>query len=78
MRQLSEQTGGRVIDVGKNEKKLQEAFDQIAAELRTQYSIGYTPTNQAHDGSFRRVEIKPEKSGMKVQARAGYYAPLSR
>ena len=77
MRELTEQTGGRMIDVGKNEKKLQEAFDQIAAELRTQYSIGYTPTNQTRDGSFRKVEIKVEKSGLKVQSRAGYYAPLS-
>ena len=76
MRDLAEQTGGRVIDVGRNEKKLKEAFDQIAAELRTQYSIGYSPTNEKRDGSFRRVEIKAKPGGMKVQSRAGYYAPL--
>ena len=76
MRQLAEQTGGRVIDVGRNEKKLKEAFDQIAAELRTQYGIGYTPTNNTRDGSFRHIEIHPVKSDLKVQSRAGYYAPL--
>jgi VWFA-related protein len=76
MKDLAEQTGGRVIDVGKNEKKLKEAFDQIAAELRTQYSVGYTPTNQKRDGSFRKVEIKSKANGTKVQTRAGYYAPL--
>jgi VWFA-related protein len=78
MRQLTEQTGGRLINVGKSEKKLKEAFDQIASELRTQYSIGYTPTNQTRDGSFRHVEIKPFQTGLKIQARAGYYSPLSR
>jgi VWFA-related protein len=74
MRKLAEQTGGRVIEVGNNEKKLKEAFDQVANELRSQYSIGYTPTNPKRDGSFRRIEIKPKNKDMKVQARAGYYA----
>jgi VWFA-related protein len=75
MKDLAQETGGRVIDVGKNEKKLKEAFDQIAQELRTQYSIGYTPTNNKKDGTFRKVEIKPHNN-LKVQARTGYYAPL--
>ncbi len=43
MRKLTEQTGGRVINVGNKFDKLREAFDQIAAELRSQYNIGYTP-----------------------------------
>ena len=73
MRKLSEETGGRMIDVGNNEKKLKDAFDQIANELRSQYNIGYTPTNPARDGSFRKVQVK-SKEGYKVQARAGYYA----
>jgi len=73
MKKLSAETGGRVINVGNNEKKLKEAFDQIAAELRSQYNLGYTPTNNKKDGSFRKVEIKP-KGDYKVQARAGYYA----
>lgn len=75
MKDLAQETGGRVIDVGRNEKKLKEAFDQIAQELRTQYSIGYTPTNEKKDGSFRKVEIKAHNN-LKVQARTGYYAPL--
>lgn len=73
MRKLTEETGGRLIDVGNNERKLQDAFDQIANELRSQYSIGYTPTNSVRDGKFRQIEIKT-KAG-KVQARKGYYAP---
>jgi VWFA-related protein len=74
MRDLSRETGGRVIEVGNNEKKLKDAFDQISAELRSQYSIGYTPTNAKLDGTFRKVEIKPANKDYKVQGRSGYYA----
>ena len=73
MRKLTEQTGGRVINVGNKFDKLREAFDQIAAELRSQYNIGYTPTNLKLDGSYRKLEIK-NKQNYKIQARAGYYA----
>src|SRR5579863_305468 len=62
MRKLTEQTGGRVINVGNKFDKLKEAFDQIAAELRSQYNIGYTPTNTKHDGSYRKLEIKNKQS----------------
>ena len=73
MRKLTEQTGGRVINVGNKFDKLREAFDQIAAELRSQYNIGYTPINEKKDGTYRKVEIKSKQS-YKIQARAGYYA----
>src|SRR5579859_3501213 len=73
MRKLTEQTGGRVINVGNKFDKLREAFDQIAAELRSQYNIGYTPTNPNQDGTYRKIEIK-NKQNYKIQARAGYYA----
>jgi VWFA-related protein len=73
MRKLTEQTGGRVINVGNKFDKLREAFDQIAAELRSQYSIGYTSTNTKLDGTYRKLEIKA-KQNYKIQSRAGYYA----
>src|SRR5580693_6943526 len=73
MRKLTEQTGGRVINVGNKFDKLRDAFDQIAAELRSQYNIGYTSTNTAMDGSYRKLEIK-NKQNYKIQSRAGYYA----
>jgi VWFA-related protein len=73
MRKLTEATGGRVINVGNKFDKLREAFEQIAAELRSQYNIGYTPTNTKLDGTYRKLEIK-NKQGYKIQARAGYYA----
>src|ERR1700677_3877032 len=73
MEKLTEATGGRVINVGNKFDKLKEAFDQIAAELRSQYSIGYTSTNAVLDGSYRKLQIK-SKQGYKIQTRAGYYA----
>jgi VWFA-related protein len=73
MKKLTEQTGGRLINVGNNFQKLKDAFDQIANELRSQYNIGYTPDNTKLDGSYRKIEIK-NKQGYKIQARAGYYA----
>lgn len=74
MKKLSKETGGRVIEVGNKFDKLRDAFDQIARELRSQYSLGYTPSNSKQDGTFRKVEIRPVKGDYKIQARAGYYA----
>lgn len=75
MHKLADQTGGRVIDVGNNPKKLRDAFDQIGAELRSQYMIGYVPANAAADGKYRKLEVKPADPEYKIQARKGYYAP---
>jgi VWFA-related protein len=73
MDRLAKETGGRVINVGSNGKKLQDAFNQIQDELRTQYLASYTPTNLKADGSFRALSISCGKD-TKVQARKGYYA----
>jgi VWFA-related protein len=73
MKKLTEATGGRVINVGNKFDKLREAFNQIAAELRSQYNIGYVPTNTTQDGTYRKLDIKC-KQNYKIQARAGYYA----
>ena len=74
MKKLTQETGGRVIEVGNKIEKLRHAFDQISQELRSQYNAGYVPTNTARDGSFRKVEIKPKQGDYKIQARSGYYA----
>jgi VWFA-related protein len=74
MRRLAEATGGRVIDVGNNGKKLEDAFAQIQQELRTQYLASYVPTNTKLDDSFRKVDIFCKGDGLKIQARKGYYA----
>ncbi|HEX5236084.1 MAG TPA: VWA domain-containing protein [Silvibacterium sp.] len=74
MRKLAEATGGRVIDVGNNGKKLEDAFAQIQQELRTQYLASYTSTNAKLDGTYRKVDVFCKGDGLKIQARKGYYA----
>jgi VWFA-related protein len=74
MRKMTQETGGRVIDVGNKYEKLKEGFDQIANELRSQYNIGYSSTNPSLDGTFRKVEIHASNKDYKIQSRAGYYA----
>ncbi|MFQ5662957.1 MAG: VWA domain-containing protein [Terriglobia bacterium] len=76
LEKLAKETGGRAI-FPSDSKKLQDAFNEIAAELRSQYSLGYTPTNRAHDGRFRKIKIKVKRKGLRVRARRGYYAPSS-
>jgi VWFA-related protein len=73
LRKISEETGGHVFSVSRKHP-LDEIFKQIQDELRSQYSIGYSSTNSARDGSFRHIEIKADNSDYRVQARSGYYA----
>jgi len=74
LRKLSEETGGRVIQV-KNQDDTAQAFQHIANELRTQYQLGYTPTNTKLDGTYRKISVKVPNKDAKVNARRGYYAP---
>jgi VWFA-related protein len=74
MKKMAEETGGRMIDVGNNGKKMEAAFQQIEDELRTQYLASYTPTNNKLDGSYRKLDVSCKGDGLKVQTRKGYYA----
>lgn len=76
MDQLARETGGRVINVGNNGRRLEDAFDQIQDELRTQYLLSYTPTDKKADGTYRHIDMTCGKDN-KVQARKGYYAVSS-
>lgn len=75
-KKMSEETGGRLINVGANGKKLEAAFQQISDELRTQYVASYTPTNAKQDGTFRHISVNCGE-GIKVQVRKGYFAPTA-
>jgi VWFA-related protein len=75
-KRLTDETGGRTIIV-RSEKNLQQAFDQISEELRNQYTIGYTPTNKAHDGSYRKVKVELKNRDYSALTRRGYYAPTN-
>ncbi|HLY63084.1 MAG TPA: VWA domain-containing protein [Terriglobia bacterium] len=74
LKKLSDDTGGRVIEVKAN-RDVSRAFQEIADELRTQYLLGYTPTNTRHNGAFRKLQVKVLNQDYKIQARRGYYAP---
>ena len=77
-KRISDETGGRIIDVGNNGDKLRAAFQQIQDELRTQYVASYTPSNTKQDGAFRHLAVECRGDGgdnLKVQVRKGYYAP---
>jgi VWFA-related protein len=73
-RKLAEETGGRVLNAS-NDKKLMQAFDEISEELRSQYTLGYYPSNSALDGKFRKIHVETANHDLKVLARKGYYAP---
>jgi Ca-activated chloride channel family protein len=77
LQQFADETGGRaffpyrVDDLG-------ASFQDIGDELRSQYSLAYTPVNQVTDGKFRKIQIQFERKELKdltVRARKGYYAP---
>jgi VWFA-related protein len=77
-KRISDETGGRLIDVGNNGNKLEAAFQQISDELRTQYIASYTPSNAKQDGTFRHIGVdchSDQAEKLKVQVRKGYYAP---
>jgi VWFA-related protein len=73
LHKLSDDTGGHVYRVDRSHS-LEEVFHQLQEEMRTQYSIGYTPINDVKDGSYRKLDIKLSSKDLKAQARKGYYA----
>jgi Ca-activated chloride channel family protein len=75
LKRLVQETGGRLFSPYKEE--LYETFQKINQELRSQYSIGYTSTNAARDGRYRKIEIKVREGRFKLNYRKGYYAPES-
>jgi Ca-activated chloride channel family protein len=74
LREFSSETGGTVFFVG-GRSDLTRVFEQIAAELRSQYSLAYVSSNPARDGKYRKIRIIPRDPGFKIKARSGYYAP---
>jgi VWFA-related protein len=72
-KRIAVETGGSAINIT-NQYGLQDAFDKISDELRTQYSLGYYPTNSKPDGKFRHLKVEVTNKDYKVLAREGYYA----
>jgi hypothetical protein len=71
--ELARRSGGRVVRAD-TLTLLPEAFRNIAAELRTQYMVGYYSTNKDHDGNYRKIQIKTSRKDVTIRAKPGYRA----
>jgi VWFA-related protein len=70
---LADASGGKLFAAAKIED-LKDAYEQVAAELRTIYSVAFNPKNTYFDGNFRHLRVKVNKSNAAVRTRQGYYA----
>lgn len=71
---LAADTGGRFFEV-KKPGRLKRAFERILEELRFQYTLGYSPSNDRRDGTWRSIDVRVDRPRLEVSARKGYYAP---
>lgn len=70
---LAEKSGGRLLRAD-TLASLPDAFAQIAAELRTQYLIGYYPLNKEHNEQYRKIKVSTTRKDVVIRARPGYLA----
>ena len=77
--QMAEETGGEAV-FPLSMKQIETAYDRVVAGIRAQYALGYTSTNTARDGRWRRVEVKVARTAgsrdLRVLTRKGYFAPF--
>jgi Ca-activated chloride channel family protein len=74
LREIAEVTGGQVF-FPSAARDLDRVYEQVLAEIRAQYTLGYRSTNPRADGAWRRVEVEVA-GNRRVRSRPGYYAPL--
>jgi von Willebrand factor type A domain len=70
---LAEKSGGRLLRAD-TIASLPDAFSKIAAELRTQYLLGYYPQNKEHDERYRKIKVTTARKNVILRARPGYLA----
>jgi VWFA-related protein len=73
LRKMSDETGGHVYKADRRHT-LDQVFKELQEEMRSQYSIGYTPLNDVKDGGYRKLDVRLSNKDLKAQARKGYYA----
>jgi len=76
LRQLSQETGGRVF-FARQINELANIYGQIADELSSQYTVGYTSKNPKRDGAYRRVAVRINLPNSTARTKQGYYGPTS-
>jgi Ca-activated chloride channel family protein len=75
MEQFTGQTGGAVY-IPKTTIELNDAFQQIAADLAHQYVLSYYPGDERRDGQFHNIDLRVKaRKDVRIRARRGYYAP---
>ena len=77
LKALAEKSGGRLLradTIG----SLPDAFGQIAAELRTQYMLGYYPLNKERDERYRKIKVETTRKNAVIRSRPGYLATQAR
>ena len=74
IQQMVEATGGQAF-FPTELKDLDASYEKVLAEIKAQYQLGYASTNLAQDGTWRKVEIKVKRPGIKLRSRKGYFAP---
>jgi len=77
MRQLAQETGGRAFFPAKIDD-LNGVYSEIADELASQYTLGYSSRNSKRDGAWRRIVVQIDKPNVTPRTKRGYYAPTSR
>ena len=77
MKTLALETGGRSFFPAKIDD-LNGVYSQIADELASQYTIGYTSKNPRRDGAFRRIDVRVTRQNATARTKRGYYAPTGR
>lgn len=73
LERISKETGGRFFEVSKKQT-VGEIYDSIGEELRTQYSMGYTPDKDSTSSGYHHIVLAVKRKDMTVQTRDGYYA----
>jgi VWFA-related protein len=73
LEQISKETGGRLFEVSKKQA-IDQIYDSIAEELRTQYNLGYTPDKGNPEAGYHKINLLTKQKDLVVQTRDGYYA----
>ena len=73
LKALADKSGGKLMRAD-TLRSLPDAFAKIATELRTQYSLGYYPTNKVRDDRYRKIKVETTRKDVVIRARPGYLA----
>ena len=72
LERMASETGGRLFEIKKNQDVAQ-IYNQIAEELRAQYRLGYTPSQEAAADGYHQIDLSLHQKGLTIQTRDGYY-----